>query len=328
MRCKIQAKKIGTICILLFVLPVFLNRIAYSGESGIFKPKLSIKLTGGLRYINVGDINNHIESFDNYMSSSIYLSFYEGGKMGKINNYGPDLEGELRLDISSKFAVGVGIGYISGKNESNFQTVGIFPFSTQMYIPEISPPGDLFEFVVESKVETIPIKLGIYYTIPLGSRINIFLKSGLDYYFSKCFIYKYNEIISLDHTVLIPEFYEISNKYDMRGSGLGFHGGLGFEYKISNVFALVLEIQRRYAKIKNLKGKWVYSNTFTLEQGEDEGILYIAKKNMEDEGFSAHYPDLIVSPSKPSGAKILYTREATLDLSGFSLRVGIRIKLF
>ena len=327
MRCKIHAKKIGTICILLFVLPVFLNRIAYSGESGIFKPKLSIKLTGGLRYINVGDINNHIESFDNYMSS--YLSFYEGGKMGKINNYGPDLEGELRLDISSKFAVGVGIGYISGKNESDFQTVGVFPFPIGLiYIPEIGQPGDLFEFVVESKVETIPIKLGIYYTIPLGSRINIFLKSGLDYYFSKCFIYKYNEIISLDRTVLITEFYEISNKYDMRGNGLGFNGGLGFEYKISNFLALVLEIQKRYARMKNLKGKWIYSNTLTLEQGEDEGILYIAKKNMEDEGFSDHYPVLVVSPSKPRGAKIINTREATLDLSGFSLRAGIRIKLF
>ena len=323
MRCKIHAKKIGTICILLFVLPVFLNRIAYSGESGIFKPKLSIKLTGGLRYINVGDINNHIESFDNYMSS--HLSLYEGGKMGKINNYGPDLEGELRLDISSKFAVGVGIGYISGKNESDFQTVGFWPFGM---IYAYSPPADLFEFVVESKLETIPIKLGIYYTIPLGSRINIFLKSGLDYYFSKCFIYKYNEIISLDRAVLIPEFYEISNKYDMRGNGLGFNGGLGFEYKISNVLAIVLEIQRRYAKIKNLKGKWIYSNTFTLEQGEDEGILYIGKKNMEDEGFSDNYPDLVVSPSKPSGAKILNAKEATLDLSGFSLRVGIRIKLF
>jgi len=326
MRCKIQAKKIGTIFILLFVLPVFLNRIAYSGESGIFKPKLSIKLTGGLRYINVGDINNHIESFDNYMSS--YLSFYEGGKMGKINNYGPDLEGELRLDISSKFAVGVGIGYISGKNESNFQTVGIFPFPTPGQIYILGPPGDLFEFVVESKVETIPIKLGIYYTIPLGSRINIFLKSGLDYYFSKCFIYKYNLISSLDWTGFFPGIYEISNKYDMRCNGLGFHGGFGFEYKISNVLALVLEIHRRYAKIKNLKGKWIYSNTFTHEQGEDEGILYIAKKNMEDEGFSNMYPDLVVSPSKPSGAKILNTREATLDLSGFSLRVGIRIKLF
>ncbi|MGB2765122.1 MAG: hypothetical protein WBC20_11995, partial [Candidatus Aminicenantaceae bacterium] len=179
------------------------------------------------------------------------------------------------------------------------------------------------------KIETIPIKLGIYYTIPLGSRINIFLKSGLDYYFSKCFIYKYNLIRSLDWTVLIPEFYEISNKYDMRGNGLGFNGGLGFEYKISNVLALVLEIQRRYAKIKNLKGKWIYSNTFTLEQGEDEGILYIGRKDMEDEGFSdIFYPDLVVSPSKPSGAKILNAKEATLDLSGFSLRVGIRIKLF
>ena len=324
MRCKIHAKKIGTICILLFVLPVFLNRIAYSGESGIFKPKLSIKLTGGLRYINVGDINNHIESFDNYMSS--FLSFYEGGKMGKINNYGPDLEGELRLDISSKFAVGVGIGYISGKNESNFQTAGDFAPIYQIYIV---PPIDLFEFVVESKIETIPIKLGIYYTIPLGSRINIFLKSGLDYYFSKCFIYKYNEIISIDGTVYPVEFYEISNKYDMRGNGLGFNGGLGFEYKISNFLALVLEIQRRYAKIKKLKGKWIYSNTFTLEQGENEGILYIARKDMEDEGFSdIFYPDLVVSPSKPSGAKILNAREATLDLSGFSLKVGIRIKLF
>jgi len=61
---------------------------------------------------------------------------------------------------------------------------------------------------------------------------------------------------------------------------------------------------------------------------EEEGNLYIGERDLLDEGYGEHCPDLIISKSSPSGDEFQNTKRAVLDLSGFSFRVGIRIKLF
>jgi len=315
MRSKISTKNRGTIWIILFVSLVFLIRIACSEERENFKPKFSIKLMGGLGYLSVGDINRHLESYDNYLSK---MTNYEGGKTKKLDNYSSNLEGELRLDISSKFAVSVGIGYMSEKNKSFFEYTGPFPFRA------------LFEgkqnYFIKPKIKTIPLKLGIHYTLPLSSRINLFLNGGLGYYFSKASLYKCHWSSNYGGYFVIHTKEE---NYDISSNGLGFHGGIGFEYDIANNLALVLEFQGRYARIKNLKGNRFYNLTFGVNPGvEEEGILYIGERDLTIEGYGENCPDLIISQSKLSGDEFRNTREAVLDFSGFSLRMGIRIKLF
>lgn len=301
---------------LIVILSLLLNSRSFPGQEENFKPKLSIQFKGGFRYMSVGDINTHLESLDNYIS---HRTFYEGGKTKKINNYGTDFEGELRLDLSPKFAISVGIGYMSGKSRSDFETIGSFPLQT----PVIGP-FYWHKFFSESKVKTIPLKFGIYYTLPISSRINLFINSGLGYYFSKA---------SLDktHVPLPLEGYGIDNtryhEYDVSSNGFGFHGGIGFEYNISNHLALVLEVQGRYAKIKNLKGKRLYYSWWGPDK-EEEGTLYIGERDLTDEGYGQNCPDLIFSQSRPSGDEFQNIREAILDFSGVSLRLAIRIKLF
>jgi opacity protein-like surface antigen len=290
---------------------VFLNRIASSEQRENFKPRFSIKLTGGLGYIGFGDINTHLESYDNYLSER---TNYEGGKT-KTLHYGSDLEGELRLDISSKFAISIGIGYISGKNKSIFEYHGPYPFPTWFEANH--------NYFFKPKIKTIPLKLGIYYTIPLISRIHLFLNGGLGYYFSKASLYKHH----LGSNVGWAVIYTKEEKYDVSANSLGFHGGIGFEYNITNNLALVLEAQGRYVKKKNLKGSRLYSLTFGMyPDGEEEGTLYIGERNLRYYGENT--PDLVISQSKPTGDEFQNMREAVLDLSGFSLRLGIRIKVF
>ncbi|MGB2765120.1 MAG: outer membrane beta-barrel protein [Candidatus Aminicenantaceae bacterium] len=318
MRYIILTKKKGVIWIILFISLVFLSRITYSEEREKFWSKFSIKLTGGLRYMNVGDINNHLESFDNYMSSGIL--YYEGGKIEKINNYCLDLEGELRLDISSKFSIGVGIGYLHGQSKNEFQTVGFFP----LRIP--TPDFDMHVFNINPKVNAILLKLGIYYTFSLSSRLDLYLNSGLGYYFSKAYLLKNHTIVPL--VPISPGPIYIYNEYEMSSNGFGFHGGVGFEFSISNALALVLEAQGRYVRIKNLKGTRVYNHTLFAITKIDEGILFVGERDMVAEGYGEDCPELMISQSKPTSDEFQNIREAVLDFSGFSLRVGIRIKLF
>lgn len=316
MGIKKTTKKRGIIWAVLFVSLVFLNKITFSEEKEKFKPKFSIRLTGGWGYMGVGDINKHLESYDNHLSE---MTNYEGGKTKRLNNYSSDLEGELRLDISPKFAISLGIGYMSEKNKSYFEYTGPFPFQAQFEAKQ--------NYFIKPKVKTIPLKLGIYYTLPLSSRINLMLNSGLGYYFSRASLYTCHWSSNYGGYLVI---YTKEENYDVSSNGPGFHGGIGFEYNIANSLALVLEVQGRYARIKNLKGKRVYSYTlpYYLDYGEEEGTLYIGKRDLTYLGYGENCPDLIISSSQPRGDEFRDAREAALNFSGFSLRAGIRIKLF
>lgn len=311
---KILTKRRAIIWVILFVSLVFLNKSAYPEEKEKFKPKFSIKLTGGWAYMNGGDFNRYLKDYDNYLSE---MTDYEGGEI-KTLQYGSDLEGELRWNVNSKFAVSVGVGYMSEKNKSYFEYTGPFPFQA------------LFEgkqnYFIKPKVKTIPLKLGIHYTLPLSSRINLFLNGGLGYYFSKASLYKCHWSSNYGGYLVIHTKEE---NYDISSNGLGFHGGIGFEYDIANNLALVLEFQGRYARIKNLKGNRFYNLTFGVNPGvEEEGILYIGERDLTVEGYGENCPDLIISQSKPSGDEFQNIKRAVLDLSGFSFRAGIRIRLF
>jgi len=263
---------------LLFISLILFTRIASPKGIESFKPKLSINIKWGPRYISIGDINKHLEAFDNYLSE---MTSYEGGKIKGLNNYNKTFEGGLRLDVSSKFAIGVGIEEISEKNESRFEFTDPFPLYNMVNFHTIS---------TKSEVSTVNLKLGTYYTIPLLRRINLILNGGIDYYISKASLYKYHKI---DPTgFFIPEWpYEKEEKYDISAGRFGFHGGIGFEYRIVDDLSIVLEFQGRYARMKNLKGTKI-----------------IAERPWEDEFRNVW--------------------EAVLDFSGYSLRLGIKLNFF
>jgi hypothetical protein len=311
-----SAKIVATGSFIFFVLLLFLNRPSYSEERIKFKQGLSIKIKSGANYLAYGSINDHLKSYDTYLSE---MTGYEGGKT-KALHFSSDLETELVWDISTKFSLSLGIGYISGKNKSYYEYTGPFPFQTWNQAKQ--------NYFIKPRFKTIPLKLGIYYNLPIFSRIRLFLNSGLGYYFSKASLYKCHWSCAWGGYDIIYTKEEI---YDVSSNGLGLHGGIGFEYSIANNLALVLEIQGRYARIKNLKGHRYYSLTmpFEMSSGEEEGgTLYVGERDLTNEGYGENCPDLIISPSLPTGNGFKNIKEVVLDLSGYSLRAGIRIRLF
>ena len=298
---------------MLLIALAFLSRVSYSEQRENFKPRFSIKLTGGVGSIYVGDINKHLESFDNYLSG---MTNYEAGYTRTLH-YVSDLEGEIRLDISSKFAISIGTGFMTGKNKSYFEYEGPFPFHTNW--------EHIQSYFLKPKVKTIPLELKIYYSLPLIFRTNLFLDIGLGYYFSKASLYKCHWSSGRGGWWSI---YTKEEKYDVSSNGFGFHGGIGFEYSIANNLALVLEVQGRYARRSNLKGNRYFSIGTGSHYDEEEGTLYIGERDLTDEGYGENFPDLIISSSKPSGEGFRNIKEVSLNLSGITFRVGVRIKLF
>ena len=95
---------------------------------------------------------------------------------------------------------------------------------------------------------------------------------------------------------------------------VGFYGGIGFEYNISNRLAIVFEGQVRHIKISDLKGS----------EGGLEGTLYLFENEWSEIVPGSKHSDLRIFKNEPG---ISYDK-AVIDLSGFSLSAGLRIKLF
>lgn len=302
--------------ILLLFLLVFLNTTAFPEEKDNFKLEFSAKISGGLRYMNVGDLNTFLESFDNYLADHIY--YYDGGKIGTINNYGYEFGGELRLDINSKLSLGIGIGYLSRNNKSDFQTVGDFPTGA-------IPTYNLNEFILESEVKTIPLRAGIYLTLPVLPRVNLVLNGGLDYFFSDVYLYKYHMFEDLRDDAILP--VRRYDEYKVSSDFFGYHGSVGLEYNLWKNMFLVLEIKGMYAKSNNLKGSREYYYSW-LANGTETGALYIGNMGSINFGYGTDCPALIISPTKPSGDEFGGIREFVLDFSGVSVTLGIRLRLF
>jgi len=303
--------KRGAIWILLLTSLVFFNRIACSEDSKNFKPRFSIKLSGGLSGFTGGDINRHLKTYDGYLSE---MTYYSGGET-KTLHFGSDLEGEIRWDINPRFALVAGTGYIYGEEKSYFEFEGSIPFGGQFTYPQ--------SYTILQKIKVIPLKLGMHYTLPALSKVNFFFDMGICYYKGKASLWKQH---------FSPEYagyfiiYTKEEKFDLEANDIGFYGGIGIEFSIANNLALVLEVQGRYARL-SLSGKKIYS-VWERPWVVEEGDLYTGERDLLDEGYGEQCPDLIISRFRPSGDEFQNIRRAVLDLGGFSIKVGIRIKLF
>ena len=314
------ASKRAVIWVLTINLLFCITSIAFSKE-GRYKPGFSIKLTYGTNRYSWGDINECLESFNNnelfeYMRS--YFPELISGEIIKLDNFASDWEAELRVDIIRRFALSLTISEtIIQKNESSL---------TYIHRHLIGDLVSTYIYTYKPEVKVwMPVKLGIYYTLPFSSKINITFNAGIGYYSAKVSEYmRYEKTLPTGETEWTVRDWETNRK-----RVCGFHGGIGLEFSLIKNFALVVEVQRRYAKIKNLngimRGEAKYSEGIYLEW---KGALYFF--NMWDLGIGTRYDDLEVweRPPDVSIRDLVDIRKAVLDLTGYSFRVGIRIRLF
>ncbi len=173
----------------------------------------------------------------------------------------------------------------------------------------------------------LPIKLSVYYLLPLRSRIDLFISGGVGAYSGRM-----AESMDYELTDDIGAVYYRSQWETQWKSAIGAHVGLGIEYHLSARLALVVDAQYRLAKIGNFTAAMnAESNLWWHPRNYDpEGRLYRWGWG-EDGPMGLGYEELIVW----SGTPPVYNPrdgsafgKVTLDLSGLSLRLGFRLGLF
>jgi len=269
---------------------------------------LRVKLTGGLGYFLGGDIGRGIKGM--YDQKTDFLSSQGFFLEGDPKSFHGDFEftSDIIIDITPNLGIGFGSGYLRANSPSTLT----FYKEALVYILE--------EMASVLEIGVIPLRVGLFYSIPIHRLFNISLNGGTGIYLAK---YSY----SLGSTWYgsgstwedINEIGHVAN-----ATGLGFHGGIGLELNLNRRAVFLIECQGRYAKFGHFKGtetilEWGalgpagYRNFFTTVK---EGSLYY----LEDK----NYPRLVISKEKPSGFNSV--KKANFDFSGFSIRAGIKIR--
>lgn len=259
----------------------------------------SLKMHGGMSYLFANDINDHLQATTDYWTDR-----------------GVDVEGEFELlrkgiefggvfivNLTPHFGIGLGGGYIQASSKSTVNNVWF---------------GYSYQDTANPKVTAVPLTLSAYLDLPLGKILSFTVQAGLGYYLGT---------FSWDYSYE-SEFDDFKENWEGKSNALGFHGGLGFEFNFSSGIALVVEGFGRYAKLKNLKGDYVFEETFFGYQG-GESISEVALWYYEWRSSLTgnYYPTIEFNDEKPEETS--YTknvREGEVDLTGFSIRVGIRIR--
>jgi hypothetical protein len=283
--------------------------VCYAEERDGTGSRFSLKFSGGARYAIVGDLNEYLDSFNKQPDIC--------GKVAKISNWASDWEVELRMRLSTRFGLGLASsGFYNKKNPSS-----IFIYGGAIVDPETTKSDTRIEFIPEIKA-AMPLGLNLHYSLCSASRMNLLMNLGLGWYTAKLSDNYIASYFQSDGKIYFGTHYQsVENDFS-----LGFQGGLGLEYGFIDELALVVEVQGRFARIGSLKGKECAMTNGSLS--EKTGTLYYYKWAWF--GGGPWYPVIAVSESPPEGGigSFKDVREARLDLSGFALRLGLRVRLF
>ncbi len=110
------------------------------------------------------------------------------------------------------------------------------------------------------------------------------------------------------------------------GHGIGVSGGFGFEFNLMPAVAIFLEGSGRYVKAANFEAEQDYSvrdGSFIFDE-QYSGNLYFLEFYWPY--TDRWYPSRAVQSEKPLDSYFRNVREASIDLSGFAVRAGLKIQ--
>lgn len=266
--------------------------------------EIGVKFSGGMSYLLIGDPNSYLVGReDSLLDWARVLNYTHEGEFKKLH-WGSDFEGDVIVYLTPQLGVSIGSGYIYGKKGKDAGKI------TGTRVPSSITDTS----TVEMKASAIPIRLGAYYYLPVSSKNRFFLNGGVGYYFAK---------LSIAYRT-VWNGSEYTKEQEASGKGIGFQGGIGFEYDISKNIAFMIEGQGRCAKIGGFEGNLEIRSP-GLNTSE-EGTLYYYEYQDTWTPTSGWYPTVRIEDQDPSGTDYRNVREAIVDFSGFTFRAGIKIK--
>jgi len=251
---------------------------------------LSIWGGGGLSAI--GDLNTGAQGLADFYAAQINKTADQTISPARA---GLQFGGEFGIPISPGFFLAIGAEYLFGAKES------VLAFS-----PNIPQAGS---FKVKPRFSTLPVYLSlVYYPVEY-----FYVKAGAGYFFAQA---NYQYLFTYDKT--IRDWQGGAN-----AQGLGLLGGIGFVLSFGERFGLIAEVNGRYAQLTGFKGTGTFLEEGMTEPINEEGRLYAFDSRTSSQ---TSYPQVFIRSKTPAEGGVENAREAKVDLSGISIRVGVKVK--
>ncbi|MCJ7487564.1 MAG: outer membrane beta-barrel protein [Candidatus Aminicenantes bacterium] len=267
--------------------------------------RLSLRLYGGLSHLAAGDLN---EGLDGYFELfELYRAMIGGSTTGgyKPLHAGYNFGADLVFQLTPNIGVGIGAGYLRS-SKSSLMTLSIEE-------EELTLTGT-------PMLSAMPIRLAVFLTLPLGGKFNLTADAGAAYYAAL----KFDATQRIEFAADDWQEMSLSANRSSLSDNLGFQGSLGFEYQVSSRMGFFIEAVGRYARFKNFDTATGTNRSSGGGTDTNEGKLYIQEITEALIGTFSWFTIEEVPPT-PDPPDVTY-REPKIDLSGFSLQAGIRIR--
>ncbi len=251
---------------------------------------VSVLLSLGGHLASIGDLNAGAIGLGNYYEDQLGVTGRGAvSELKMVYQFGA----EFLLPLNPKLSFLIGADYLIGGKES--------------LVDFTAGPG-LQSFTTRPKIQALPVRVGLAY-FPVSG---LYAKAGVEFIITNCrYFYRF----------ISDNFWQQWDG-DASSQGLGITGGIGYVYHVNSIIGVFAEASGRYAHIKGLEG----TDHFTDSSGSDStenGKLYIYQGHVT--GDKSYYL-LYVRDKIPSEGGVSDPIEATLNLSGFSLKVGVKIR--
>ncbi len=225
---------------------------------------------------------------------------------GEKTNLPLDVSLELVFQFNPNFGISIGTGYISkGLNGSG----GRFSF------PAGSSLSGNFSYTPYFVTNICPVFVSAIWTYPVMLEGEVFVLGGAGYYFGRISCASYDS----ENNIRDPEnqWNYLPWLYKSDIGSLGYHGGIGFAYEVSDRSSLFIEAVYRVVNIKNLD---------TVNRDIDaSGIYGLLGDEIKRLGDKSTFMYAQRFGGEEAWGDIDY-RITKLSYSGLSLRVGIIFK--
>jgi hypothetical protein len=282
-----------TACLAAF--PAWAN--ASGGGVGV-----SLRLHGGYSYLQAEDINAGTGGFfDFYSALAESMGYTTTGGFSPAHS-GYDVGADLVLQLNRYIGIGIGAGYLQA-SKSSLMTLS----STDETVTMSGMP----------KLSAMPIRLGVFFTVPLNDRLNLTANAGAAYYAAL----KLKADLRLESATDWQEMSLSGSRSSF--DNIGFQGGLGFEYMITQKLGFFVEAQGRYARFKNFDSVTGVASDSGGGSDTTTGKLYLETFT----GTDGTLTTLTIEETPPTSnpPDDVYT-EPKIDLSGFCFQAGIHIR--
>jgi hypothetical protein len=274
------------------------------------------KLSGGYDAVGIGDPNALLEASRSFLVNigRVQEDYYGDptevvGEINKAGKGGFGFGGEAIVTYS-RFGFGLG-----------WESLGSRSATSDLTLRLVDYPIDLVLSQIDGTFSVLAFTANFYYFFG-ESPIEYYVFAGPGLYIGKAtWDYLFD-----DQRIVFGGYFE-DQSIDVKDQGFGAQAGLGIDYELTPNIGLFAEGKVRFCKLKDWNGDEVWETTlggpFTwsgkLWYYEFYDFLY---------GTDGWYPyaDIFETGNEPSGDYARAGRAFEVDLTGFSLRAGIRFR--